>query len=367
MELACTKKLLEYIGAKPEKESGQTDPLFQWTANLTVINRRKTLVVVHAASRCAFVLHGLTAKHKKQLPELILDGIRRLLESEYVRPEIIEQYINDLGREVVWRANSSRKTVASCNKACERVNFVSEFLQPGEFFQRTILPWLNADIIGNRDYRYSLELLFELLGQRYGENLQSCRALELEVSLELNIPCKRRIIVPANLTFHQFHNILQECFEWKDLHLHQFVVDMNSDGYPAGIILPAWYEAEEMPGIELQNSTEVTLESIFATRKRIIYEYDFGDSWIHTIELCRIIDDCREPYAHCIMAFGTAPMEDCGGPDGFDHLLAVLGDPEHPEYQELSQWTRGIQCQPPDVARLNMGLKHAHRNIFPRW
>ena len=117
VELACTKKLLEYIGIKPEKASAEIDPLFEWTANLMVINRRKTLVVVHAASRCAFVLYGLTAKNKNELTELVLIGIRRLLESEYVCSEIIEQYLNDLGQEVSLRANASRKTVASCNKA----------------------------------------------------------------------------------------------------------------------------------------------------------------------------------------------------------------------------------------------------------
>lgn len=116
MELACTKKLLEYIGIKPEKAMAETDPLFEWTANLIIINRRKTLVVVHAATRCTYVLYGLTAKNKNELPELILDGIRRLLECEYVRPEIIEQYLGELGQEVSLRANSSRKTLQAATR-----------------------------------------------------------------------------------------------------------------------------------------------------------------------------------------------------------------------------------------------------------
>ena len=82
MELACTKKLLEYIGTKPEKMPAEVDPLFEWTANLMLVNRRKTLVVVHAASRCSFVLHGLTVKNLPKLPELILNGVGSLLESE---------------------------------------------------------------------------------------------------------------------------------------------------------------------------------------------------------------------------------------------------------------------------------------------
>ena len=145
MELACTKKLLEYIGVKPEKISAEVDPLFEWTANLIVVNRRKTIVVVHAASRCSFVLHGMTVKHLKKLPEWILSGVRSVLESEYVRQEIVEQYLNDLGREVSFWANTSRKVVASCNKACERLEWCSDLLEPENLLQQSIQLWMNDD------------------------------------------------------------------------------------------------------------------------------------------------------------------------------------------------------------------------------
>ena len=367
MELACTKKLLEYIGAKPEKASAEMDPLFEWTANLMVINRRKTLVVVHAASRCLFVLYGLTAKSKNELPKLILGGIRRLLETEYVRPEIIEQYLRELGQAVYFRANSSRKTVASCNKACERLWMFSELLQTKELFQQDIQLWLNDDVLGNGKYLMAYEALLGLLRERYGENVRSCRALELEVSLNLHAPCKRRIIVPENINFYQFHNVLQESFAWKDCHLHQFVVDVDTDGYPSRIIQPQWDGMEELPGVEVQDSVEITLADVFASRKRIVYEYDFGDEWLHTIDLCRVIDDCTNPYPQCIMAVGDAPMEGCGGPDGFAYITTVLSDPQHPEHREISQWVQITRWQSPDVKRINMFIKNAHRKSVPVW
>ncbi len=220
MELTCTKKLLEYIGVKPEKMPIEVDPLFEWTANLLVINRRKTIVVVHAASRCSFVLHGMTVKHLKKLPEWILSGVRSVLESEYVRPEVIEQYLNDLGREVSFWANSSRKVVASCNKACERLEWCSDLLEPENLLQQSIQLWMNDDVLSGGNYLLAHQALIGQLQARYGEDIQACRALELEVSLELNTPCKRRIIVPDNLNFYQFHNVLQDCFGWKDCHLH---------------------------------------------------------------------------------------------------------------------------------------------------
>lgn len=367
MELACTKKLLEYIGIKAEKASAEIDPLFEWTANLMVINRRKTLVVAHAASRCAFVLYGLTAKNKKELPELVLTGIRRLLESEYVRPDIIKQYLDDLGQEVSLRANSSRKTVASCNKACERVEVFSELLQTNELYQQRIQLWLNDDVLGNGKYLMSYEALIGQLQNRYGENVRSCLAMELEVSLDLHTPCKRRIIVPENLNFYQLHNVLQNCFAWKDCHLHQFVVEVDADGYPTRVLQPQWGEVEVLSGVQVQDSTEVTISDIFTSRKRIVYEYDFGDGWLHTVELCRVIDDCRNPSPQCIMAVGDAPMEDCGGPDGFAHIMEVLNNPKHPEHKEISEWVQSTWWHPLDVKRINAFIKDAHRKSIPVW
>lgn len=364
MELSCTKKLLEYMGIKPEKASVESDPLFEWTANLTVVNRRKTIVVVHAVSRCAFVLYGMTAKNKNMLPELILNGIRRLLESEYVRPEIIEQYLNDLGREVSFRSNSSRKTVANCNKVCERVAWFSKLLQTGEPYQQGIQLALNDDILGG-DYLIAYEALIGKLQERYGDNIRSCRALELEVSLELHTPCKRRIIVPEKLNFYQFHNVLQACFNWKDCHLHQFVTEVDADGYPTKIIQPQWDEMEAIPDTQAQDSLEVTLKDVFAIQNRVIYEYDFGDGWVHTVELCRVIDDCRTPYPRCIMAIGDAPMEDCGGPDGFAYIMKALNDPMHLEHKEITEWVRSTWWRPLDVQRINAFIKDAHRKSIP--
>ena len=183
----------------------------------------------------------------------------------------------------------------------------------------------------------------------------------------MHTSCKRRIVVPDNLNFYQFHNVLQECFAWKDCHLHQFVAEVDADGYPARVLRPQWDEVEELPGVEVQDSLEVTLSSIFTSRKRIVYEYDFGDRWLHTIELCRVIDDCRNPYPRCIMAVGDAPMEDCGGPDGFAHIMAVLNDPEHPEHKEISEWVQSTWWHPLDVKRINAFIKDAHRKSIPVW
>ena len=88
---------------------------------------------------------------------------------------------------------------------------------------------------------------------------------------------------------------------------------------------------------------------------------------MHTIELCHTIEDCPEPYPHCVMAVGDAPMEDCGGPDGFRQVMAVLKDKKHPEYQETLEWVRSTWWQPLDVKRINGWLRNIHRRMSVIW
>ena len=77
MVIGCTKKLLDFLGAKPQKLTAETDSLFTWTANLIILNRHKTLIAVNNATKCCFVLNGLTAKNISKLPELMKDGIAK--------------------------------------------------------------------------------------------------------------------------------------------------------------------------------------------------------------------------------------------------------------------------------------------------
>jgi len=39
-------------------------------------------------------------------------------------------------------------------------------------------------------------------------------------------------------------------------------------------------------------------------------------------------------YPACVAGKRSCPPEDCGGPWGYQHLMAVLADPAHPEQVE---------------------------------
>lgn len=367
MYLGCTKKLLDYLGVKPDKSFSQdsSDPLYIWTANLLTINRRKAIAVVHAASRCQFVLYGITAKSIPKIPELILEGIRVLLESEYVSPAIIEKYLEDCGNSVVYTANSSRKIVAACNKACTRLTLFSNLFAPGDMFQKQLLPLINCEFIANDQNKYAHKILIALLKNTYGEDVVSCHATELTVTLHLNSPCKRTLILPSNLNLYQLHRVLQGAFEWHNYHLHQFVLETDQRGIPLKIASPSYPDEFGEDEIVHLDSTEITIRDTFSAHSEIFYEYDFGDGWIHTIRFNRFIENCDVPYPHCIAAIGDAPMEDCGGPYGFEDTMTILQQPNHPEYEDVYRWVRSSLWEPLNIDRINRRISDTYRTPFP--
>jgi hypothetical protein len=42
------------------------------------------------------------------------------------------------------------------------------------------------------------------------------------------------------------------------------------------------------------------------------------------------------PY--CLAGARACPPEDCGGVGGYEHLLATLGDPDHPRHDRYREW-----------------------------
>jgi hypothetical protein len=93
--------------------------------------------------------------------------------------------------------------------------------------------------------------------------------------------------------------------------------------------------------MEIEDERKARLDQLLIKLKdRMIYEYDFGDSWEHEIVLEKILPFAsgRGRYPMVIGGRGACPPEDCGGVDGFYRLLDVLKNPNHPEYAELLEW-----------------------------
>ena len=62
----------------------------------------------------------------------------------------------------------------------------------------------------------------------------------------------------------------------------------------------------------------------FQRFENFIYEYDFGDRWIHDVRVESILSfDPKKHYPCCIGGKHAAPPEDCGGPTVYMDQLGI--------------------------------------------
>jgi hypothetical protein len=130
---------------------------------------------------------------------------------------------------------------------------------------------------------------------------------QLKVTLRHVRPaCWRRVLVPADATLGDLHEVIRVAFAWGTDHLHMFAIGRRRYGDP---------------GFDFEyDEEETTLSAAFAsTRKAITYVYDLGDHWEHEIVLEKAVEpDPSATYPHCVDGRGDAPVEDwneeAGGP-----------------------------------------------------
>ena len=160
---------------------------------------------------------------------------------------------------------------------------------------------------------------------------------QLKVTLlGTNPPIWRRLLVPADLTLAQFHDVMQIAMGWQECHMHEFSAGGRLFGRP---------DPEDrfmgMPPVE--DERRVRLGTLLRNiRAKFLYTYDFGDSWEHSIVLEKRLPAAPTiPYPMCMDGQLACPPEDCGGIGGFYDLLDALRDPNHEQHQELQDWVDG--------------------------
>lgn len=141
----------------------------------------------------------------------------------------------------------------------------------------------------------------------------------------------RVLLVPANFSFHHFHNVLQAAFGWHDAHLYEF--SPEGLGSRPVIGLP-----DDFTGTVDKHSKRFKLSHYFSRRgEQIIYTYDFGDCWQHAITLENIFNTPTK-RATCLDGGGACPPEDCGGVPGFEDFKEIVNDPSNNKYDSMREW-----------------------------
>lgn len=365
IQIGCTKKLIDYLGISPAQTAKGIDPLFAFSANLIVLNRRKCIVIANDTTGCGFLLYGITAGDKKKLQNLLKAGLRNMLASENISQEVIDRYIADCCFPASFCKTTDRSSVAKLNKFCQRVERFENCFEPDDLFQTIILPEINYDIkftADKKDVYATYEEQERAFKEKYGK-LYSTRAGVFDVSLELETPCLRRVTIPMDFSLFYLHDIIQNLFLWKDYHLHEFILKRSKNGRPLRIARIPSSEDEDIfgaSGCEIVDEREITLEEVFSKTDSISYEYDFGDGWTHEVRLVEIIEDAAIPAPVCTELKGDAPPEDCGGPGGFSELIRILKDPKDPQYDELVEWNGGSSVFQKNIEWINSDLRRRY-------
>jgi hypothetical protein len=97
----------------------------------------------------------------------------------------------------------------------------------------------------------------------------------------------RRFLVPSNATLHRLHLVLQDVMGWTNSHLYRYKIGTKEYGEPD--------PDNDFNELHFINSRRTKLNhAVTAKGNSFIYEYDFGDSWLHNI----VVEDILEPIAN---------------------------------------------------------------------
>ena len=178
------------------------------------------------------------------------------------------------------------------------------------------------------------------------------RICRMTVTLDgIQPPIWRRLEVPARTTMATLHQLLQAALGWTDSHLHAFEIGAERIAVP--------YHLEQLTEGQITRSGRLVRlgDVVDHGIRRFDYEYDFGDSWHHSVAIEEVRDERDgDGGARCLGGARACPPEDCGGADGYARLLEILFDPRHPEFDEMRRWAGAFEPERFDLRRVNAAL-----------
>ena len=104
---------------------------------------------------------------------------------------------------------------------------------------------------------------------------------------------------------------------------------------------------------------------LVAQKQRLIYLYDFGDEWLHTVTL---MDFCHTdlPLPHLQKAQNGCPPEDCGGPPGAAHWSAAWYDASHEDHETAREMFGEHEPGSLDFEALKKAVVKLQKKLSPR-
>ena len=173
---------------------------------------------------------------------------------------------------------------------------------------------------------------------------------QIKISLRgIRPPIWRRLEVFSETTLDQLHLIFQVAMGWASYHLHQFSIEGEEYGQPD----PDYSHT-------VNDERNVRLYQVVPIENfKFSYEYDFGDSWEHTVLVEKILTEEKgKGYPNCSKGKRACPPEDVGGVWGYVDFLEAIQNVKHPDHEDMLEWVGGeFEPEKFDLKYINERLK----------
>jgi hypothetical protein len=149
--------------------------------------------------------------------------------------------------------------------------------------------------------------------------------------LDIAPPIWRRVELSSETSLAQLHKVLQAAMGWQDYHLHEFEIGGQRYGVPD--------EDFDQPGEVVKDRTVKLSRALPRRGASLLYSYDFGDNWAHSVVLEDIVPiEPDTKYPRIIDGARACPPEDSGGSSGYADLVEILAKPRHEEHRQMREW-----------------------------
>ena len=345
MLISCTRKMYGYVGGSERIGSHEYDSLFTWSGELFHADDGNAYVMLRNLYTGFPILFQVSRKTLVINSEQILAEIRKAFLAQGYDNNAIEVYLKE-GEAVRF----TRKSDQPVKKKLDAL--IASTCEIGFDKAPSMLP--KQVTTQNRKKVVSSDLMREALDE---QRVEITKKLNLVVPLKATLQLTpgynvwRSFLLPPTLTMYEVHRVLQIAFAWDDDHLHEFRVGKHIRIGEKNEEKGGWFDRDEF-----YDESEVQLQHVVGLAPTFTYIYDFGDYWVHTIKVEKPKFIPEEPVAVCTGGKGASPWEDCGGAYGFDEMMGILADPEHEQYEDILDWSGGIEEREFDQDFINIRL-----------
>lgn len=183
---------------------------------------------------------------------------------------------------------------------------------------------------------------------------------QLKISLEDSNPLIwRRVLIRPKINFLDLHLIIQGTMGWDNSHMFAFF-HPTAPRTRIGLIYEDDYIDE---GMIDANEVKV-FQELSEHKPAMFYEYDFGDSWLHRIELEKITDDMILPKGICIDGANACPPEDCGGIPGYYTMIEGINNPHSEQDHHWTEWMGMSEGEKWDTALFNVETANSNLQSY---